>query len=129
MADISKITLPDGVTYDIKDAVARDHYEINLGTINSTTSATLPLTAVQLIGNKMMVNGLHIVTVKGISGGNTYYANVDTVTSTGSTWYMKGHFLTGTTLPTGTTTKGYYFMISCPATSTSATVAWAAKTY
>ena len=42
MADISKITLPSGTTYDIKDAVARQMASSGVSFIISTNASTTP---------------------------------------------------------------------------------------
>lgn len=65
MADISKITLPNGNTYDIKDSVARSSIEAMLGgdaiTFGGVTTTDLTDGGTQ----KPTVDGTQVTPVKG----------------------------------------------------------------
>lgn len=85
MADISKITLPSGNTYDIKDAVARAAIAELSGSTYIVGVTTTPLTD-GATTNPIMVNG-NSVTAK--NGAIAFYQNGEFVFD-GTTWYEFG---------------------------------------
>ena len=85
MADISKITLPSGNTYDIKDAVARAAIAELSGSTYIIGVTTTPLTD-GATTNPIVVNGSS-VTAK--NGGIAFYQNGEFVFN-GTQWFEFG---------------------------------------
>lgn len=103
MADISKITLPTGSTYDIKDSVARSAIAgmVSFDYVKSTSAATTPKdvqwdnsgTTVTgtLVASSSTVGKIYLV--PSTNGTNDVYDEYITVNTTGSTyiWEMLGN--------------------------------------
>lgn len=131
MADISKITLPNGDSYDIKDNGA---VRINDGTLTGTTTAE-SLLSDEVVAGSLIVNGdaRFVNTINGDISGNAATAtkavqdgNGSTITST----YMK---LSGTNTNSATNTfsgsntfsnKAFYYTGIENGTTDAARVVW-----
>lgn len=103
MADISKITLPTGSTYDIKDAVAREAIAgmVSFDYVKSTNAATTPKDVQWNNGSTTITGTLvassstvgKIYLVPSTNGTNDVYDEYITVNTTGTTyiWEMLGN--------------------------------------
>ena len=131
MADISKITLPNGDSYDIKDNGA---VRINDGTLTGTTTAE-SLLSDEVVAGSLIVNGdaRFVNTINGDISGNAVTATKAVQDGNGSTissTYMK---LSGTNTNSATNTfsgsntfsnKAFYYTGIENGTTDAARVVW-----
>lgn len=84
MADISKITLPSGVTYNIKDAVAREALASGVIFLGITTTELTDGASTSSI----IINGK---TINAVNGGIAVYGNKEFIySSADSSWHEIG---------------------------------------
>lgn len=110
MADISKITLPSGSAYDIKDKIARNMPSVYYGTCSSVASATEKIITISSDQNFILKAGAFI----GVRFTNSNTASNITlnVNSTGAKniWYNNAIYTGNETSVTGYANRVIFYM-------------------